>query len=148
VAFLVFAASSTALLHEEAGEKASYFWVALAGGVVAAAFILLTAILIWALARPATIASLPVVRALHDLAYLAGGPAHVLAVAVFLGASALAVFTTDVLSEWVAWLGLAGSAVSAATVLTMLWQPAVFVLPITRLLLAAWILSICYQAAP
>jgi hypothetical protein len=58
------------------------------------------------------IASLPVVRALHDLAYLAGALAHVLAIAVFLGASALAVFTTDVLSEWVAWLGLAGSAAS------------------------------------
>ena len=62
-----------------------------------------------------------------------GGPAHVLAVAVFLGASSLAVFTTDVLSEWVAWLGLGGAAVSAATVLAMVWYPAAWILPITRM---------------
>jgi len=89
LSFLVFAASSTGVLQADAGEDASYFWVALAGGVVAGAFILLTAILVWALSRPAIAESPPVVRALHDLAYLAGGPAHALAVAVFLGASSL-----------------------------------------------------------
>ena len=75
LSFLVFAASSTGVLQADAGEDASYFWVALAGGVVAGAFILLTAILVWALSRPAIAESPPVVRALHDLAYLAGGPA-------------------------------------------------------------------------
>jgi hypothetical protein len=147
LSFLVFAASSTGVLQADAGQDASYFWVALAGGVVAGAFLLLTAILVWALSRLAIAESLPLVRALHDLAYLAGGPAHVLAVAVFLGASSLAVFTTDVLSEWVAWLGLGGAAVSAATVLAMVWHPAAWILPITRMLLAAWVLSICYQVA-
>ena len=71
LSFLVFAASSTGVLQADAGQDASYLWVALAGGVVAGAFILLAAILVWALSRPAIADSLPLVRALHDLAYLA-----------------------------------------------------------------------------
>jgi hypothetical protein len=146
LAFLAFAAASTGLLQEEAGVQAAYFWVALASGTVAGAFIIVTSILIWTLSRPSSGDSLPLLRALHDLAYLAGGPAHVLAVAVFLGASALAIFSTDVLSDWVAWLGLVGAAASATTLLTLIWYPAAWFLPLTRLLLAAWVLSICYQA--
>ena len=42
---------------------------------------------------PAVLAAIaespPLLRTVHDLAYLAGGPAHVLAVAVFLGANSL-----------------------------------------------------------
>jgi hypothetical protein len=147
VSFLVFAASSTGVMREEAGESVPYFWVALAGGVVAGAFIFLTAIVVWTLSRPATTESLPLLRALHDLAYLSGGPAHVLAIAVFLGGSSLAVFTTDVVSEWVAWVGFAGAAVSAGAVLPLVWYPASWLLPITRALLAAWILSICFETA-
>ena len=145
--FLAFTASSTALLLQTAGTRTPFFWVALAAGAVAGSFVLLTALFVWTLSRPAIEESPPLLRALHDLAYIAGGPAHVFAVALYLGASSLAILSTSILPDWVAWLGLTGTVVSAPVALTMIWHPAAWILPITRILLASWILSICYQVA-
>jgi len=124
-----------------------FVWAALGGVIVASAFFMLSAILVWALSRPTSAESSPLLHALHDLAYLAGGPAHVLAVGLFLGANSLAIFATDVLPDWIAWPGVAGAGVSCLAVLTMLWPPAAWILPVTRVLLAAWILSVCVQLA-
>jgi hypothetical protein len=147
LSLLSFGTSATGLLREDAGEGVPFFWAALGGVVVASAFFMLSAILVWALSRPAIAESPPLLRTVHDLAYLAGGPAHVLAVAVFLGANSFAIFASDVLPGWIAWLGIAGAGVSGLAVVTMLWHPAAWILPITRLLLAAWILSTCLQVA-
>jgi hypothetical protein len=147
LSLLVFGTSATGLLREDAGESVPFFWAALGGVVVASACFMLSAILVWALSRPAIAESPALLRTVHDLAYLAGGPAHVLAVAVFLGANSFAIFASDVLPGWIAWLGIAGAGVSGLAVVTMLWHPAVWILPITRLLLAAWILSVCAEVA-
>jgi hypothetical protein len=147
LSLLLFGTSATGLLREGAGASVPFFWAALGGAIVASAFFMLSAILVWALSRPTIAASPPLLRTVHDLAYLAGGPAHVLAVSVFLGANSFAIFASDVLPDWIAWLGIAGAAVSSLAVVTMLWPPAAWTLPITRLLLAAWILSICVHVA-
>jgi hypothetical protein len=147
LSLLSFGTSATGLLREDAGESVPFFWAALGGVVVASAFFMLSGILVWALSRPAIIDSPPLLRTVHDLAYLAGGPAHVLAVAVFLAANSFAIFASDVIPGWIAWLGVAGAGVSGLAVVTMLWHPAAWILPITRLLLATWILSICVEVA-
>jgi hypothetical protein len=147
LSLLSFGTSATGLLREDAGESVPFFWAALGGVIVASAFFMLSAILVWALSRPAIAESPPLLRTVHDLAYLAGGPAHVLAVAVFLGANSFAIFATDVLPDWIAWLGIVGAGASGLAVVTMLWQPAAWMLPLARVLLAAWILSVCAQVA-
>jgi hypothetical protein len=147
LSLLAFGTSLSGLLRADAGESVPFFWAALGAVIVASAFFMLSGILVWALSRPATVESPPLLRTLHDLAYLAGGPAHVLAIALFLGANSAAIFATDVLPEWIAWLGVAGAAVSALAPITMLWYPAAWILPVTRLLLAAWILSVVVQVA-
>jgi hypothetical protein len=147
LSLLAFGTSVTGLLQQDAGKSMPFFWAALGGVIVASACLLLSGMLVWALSRPAILESPPLLRTLHDLAYLAGGPAHVLAVAVFLGANSFAIVASDVLPEWVAWLGIAGAGASSLAVVTMLWPPAAWILPITRLLLGAWILSICVQVA-
>jgi hypothetical protein len=147
LSLLSFGTSLTGLLRADADKSEPFFWAALGGAIVASAFFMLSGILVWALSRPAITQSPPLLRALHDLAYLAGGPAHVLAVALFLGANSFAIFATDVLPEWIAWLGAAGGGVSALAVTTMLWPPAAWVLPVARLLLAAWILAAVVEVA-
>jgi hypothetical protein len=147
LSLLSFGASLTGLLRADADKSVPFFWAALGGVIVASALFMLSAILVWALSRPAIAESPPLLHALHDLAYLAGGPAHVLAVGLFLGANSFAIFATDVLPDWTAWLGIAGAAVSSLAVVTMLWAPAAWILPVTRLLLAAWILSVVVQVA-
>jgi hypothetical protein len=147
LSLLSFGTSLTGLLREDAGQSVPLFWAALGGVIVASAFFLLSGILVWALSRPAIADSPPLLGALHDLAYLAGGPAHVLAVGLFLGANSFAIFATNVLPDWTAWLGVAGAGLAGLAVVTMLWDPAAWILPVTRVLLAAWILSVCVQVA-
>jgi hypothetical protein len=147
LSLLSFGTSATGLLREDAGESVPFFWAALGGAIVASAFFMLSAICVWALSRPAVAESPPLLHTVHDLAYLAGGPAHVLAVAVFLGANSFAVFATEVLPDWIAWLGIAGAGTSSLALVTMLWHPAAWILPVTRVLLAAWTLSVCAQVA-
>jgi hypothetical protein len=124
-----------------------FFWAALGGVIVASACFMLSGMLVWALSRPWIAESPLLLRTVHDIAYLGWRPGHVLAVALFLGANSAAIFATDVLTEWIAWLGAAGAAVEALAVTTMLWQPAAWILPVTRVLLAAWILSVVVQVA-
>jgi hypothetical protein len=147
LSLLAFGASLTGLLRDDAGESVPFFWAALGAVIVASAFFMLSGIFVWALSRPVTVESPPLLRTLHDLAYLAGGPAHVLAIALFLGANSAAILATDVLPAWIAWLGAAGAGVSALAPITLLWPPAAWILPVTRLLLAAWILSAVVQVA-
>jgi hypothetical protein len=147
LSLLAFGTSATGLLREDAGESVPFFWAALGGVIVASAFFMLSAIFVWALSRPSILESPPLLRTVHDLAYLAGGPAHVLAVAVFLGANSFGIFASEVLPDWIAWLGIAGAGVSALAVATMLWHPAAWILPLTRVLLAVWILSVCVRMA-
>lgn len=125
LAFLAFAAASTGLLQQEAGEQAAYFWVALASGTVAEAFIIVTSILIWTLSRPSSGDSLPLLGALHDLAYLAGGPSA--------RTSGCRLPRRECARDL-----QHGRALRLGRMARTL--------PLTRLLLAAWVLSICYQA--
>jgi hypothetical protein len=147
LSLLSFGTSVTGLLRVDAGESVPLFWAASGGVIVASAFFMISGMLVWALSRPTIAESPPLLRTVHDLAYLAGGPARVLAVAVFLGANSAAIFATDVLQDWIAWLGAAGAAVSGLAVMTMLWHPAAWILPLTRMLLAAWVLSVVVQVA-
>jgi hypothetical protein len=147
LSLLSFGTSVTGLLRADAGKSVPFFSAALGAVIVASAFFMLSGIFVWALSRPATVESPPLLHALHDLAYLAGGPAHVLAIALFLGANSAAFFATDVLPEWIAWLGAAGAGVAALAPITLLWPPAAWILPVTRVLLAAWILGVVAHVA-
>jgi hypothetical protein len=147
VALLCFAAYLADLARRSEGEMGALPGLALGGGVVAAVFLMISALCLWLLGREATLENPALVRALHDLAYLAGGPAHVIAFAPFLGASSVAGLRSRVLPGWIAWLGIAAAATSLPTVGALLWEPAAYLLPIARLLTYAWIFAVSLALA-
>lgn len=147
VCLLGFAAFLAGLVGRTAGEMGALPALVLGGGAVAAAFLMLSALCLWILAREETAAEPALVRALHDLTYLAGGPAHVAALAPFLGATALATHRSGVLPGWIAWLGLAAAVASLPAVVALLWEPAAFLLPVARLLTYAWIFAVSLALA-
>jgi hypothetical protein len=116
--------------------------LALAGGVLAAGFWLLTAMLLWVLARPWTPEQPNLLRALHDLTYLLGGPAHVMTLALFAAAGAVGLSRGDGAVEALRWAGLAGAAVSLVSVVALLFEPATLLLPIGRGLVLVWIAGV------
>jgi hypothetical protein len=113
--------------------------LAMAGGLLAAGFWLLTAMLLWVLARPWTPEQPNLVRAFHDLTYLTGGPAHVLTLGLFAAASAPGLPGGDGAAGALRWVGVAGAAVSLVSVLGLLFDPATLLLPVGRGLVLVWI---------
>ena len=147
IALLGFAAFLSALVGRSAGEMGALPALVLGGGAVAAAFLMLSALCLWLLGREATAAEPGLVRALHDLTYLAGGPAHVAAFAPFLGGTSVAVRRSRVLPGWIAWLGIAAAVPSLPAVVALLWEPAAYLLPVARLLTYAWIFAVSIALA-
>jgi hypothetical protein len=74
--------------------------LALAGGSLASGFRMFSAVLNWTPSRSTTIDSRPLLRAHHDLTFLAGGPAHVLFVAISFVAISAHGLATRTLPRW------------------------------------------------
>jgi hypothetical protein len=80
VPLALYAATASARLHN-LGIRAPGATIALAGGLLSAGFLGISALVSWVLSRPEVTASPALVRAFQDFGYVAGGPGHV----VFLG---------------------------------------------------------------
>jgi hypothetical protein len=125
-------------------DRAASHWalLAMAGGALAAGFWLLTAMLLWVLARPWTPEQPNLLRAFHDLTYLTGGPAHVLTLGLFAAAGALRLPRWEGPVGALRWAGLAGAAVSLASVVALLFDPATLLLPVGRGLVLIWVAGV------
>jgi hypothetical protein len=112
-------------------------------GVLAASLLFLTAIFMLALALPATAEAPALAGALHYLVFVAGGPAHVASLGMFVGAVSLAASrrSTGTLPRRIAWLGIAAATLSLACLLSFLWFPASVLVPLGRLLCFVWIVN-------
>ena len=140
---LVFVGSSAGLLADVApGERSLLPWLATGAGSIAAGMWLFTALLLWTLSRPETGAEPALLRTMHDLTYLAGGPAHVLTLGVFLGAVSAALWRRPVLPLWISVTGGAAALFSLASASALLVTPATLVLPVARGLAMLWMLLI------
>jgi hypothetical protein len=115
--------------------------LAIGAGTLAVGFWLLTGLLLWILAQSEATASAGGLRVLHDLAYLTGGPAHVVTLGAFIGAVSLAAWRTGVLPRWVAVVGVATGVLSMLSLAALLWAPASLILPLGRGLSFLWILA-------
>ena len=112
MALLAFTAYMNERNSRRVGESSPLVTLAFGGGVVAAAFLLLSALLFWALARPETAGEPAVARSLVDLSYLAGGVALLLSLSAFIGASSLLALRTDALPAWLGRTGVVTAIVS------------------------------------
>jgi hypothetical protein len=146
--FLVcFVAWVTSLVWRRGGMANPWGSLALGGGLIAAAFWLLAAMLLWVLARPWTPEQPNLVRAMHDLTYLVGGPAHVLMLGLFVAAGAASLPEDAGTPEPLRWIGIAGAAVSLVSVVALVFDPASLLLPIGRSLALLWIAGVSVSVA-
>jgi hypothetical protein len=140
LALLVFVAYSVeTLIDTTHTRRLGLPGLALGAGVLAAGFWLLTALLLWALSLPETSGASSLLRTLHNLVYVAGGPTHVVTLGVFLGAIAAAQRSASLLPPWITWLGALAALLSIVAVFALLWEPASVLLPLGRGLSLLWI---------
>ena len=119
MSLLAFAACLRGVVTRGDGRPGPLPALAFGGGVMAATFLLLSALLFWALARPATAGQPALARALFDLSYLAGGLALLLSLSAFIGASSLLALQTRALPAWVGRAGVVAAVISLLSAATM-----------------------------
>ncbi len=134
----IYAATASARLRQ-LGVTAPGATIALAGGVLAAGALALSGLLLWTLARPAVRAEQPLVRALHDLAFLAGGSAHVVFLGLLVAGVAVPGLLLGLLSRPLATVGLAVAVLAELSVLSLIWPALAVLLPAARFPALAWL---------
>lgn len=147
IAFSVFASSVPLALYaatassrlRRLGAGGPGVTVALAGGTLAAGALALTASLGWTLSRPEVGTDTALVSALYYLAFLVGGPGHVVALGLLVAGMALAGLPAGLLPKPAARVGLVIAALAELTTLVLIWPTLGVILPIARVSALLWL---------
>lgn len=136
----IFTATASARLRL-LGVTAPGATIGLTGGVLAAGMLALSGLLQWVLARPEVRVEDPLVRALHDLAFLTGGPAHVVFFGLLLAGLAVPALVLRLVPRWLAQVGLILAAVAELSTLSLVWPAVSVLLPLARFPGLAWLVA-------
>lgn len=139
VPLAIYAATVSARLRQ-LGVTAPGATIALAGGVLAAAGLGLSGLLAWTLSRPEATSDAALVRALYYLAFLTGGPAHIVALGLLIAGIAVPGLIVGLLPRPLAWAGLVLAAVAESTTLVLMWPGLSPLLPIARFGGLVWLI--------
>lgn len=140
VALAIYAATASARLRQ-LGITAPGATIGLAGGLLAASALSLSGLLQWTLSRPAVRADAALVRALHDLSFLTGGPAHVVGLGLLIAGIAVPALILGLLPRPLAWAGLVIAGVAELTTIVLIWPSLAVLLPIARFPGLIWLIA-------
>ena len=115
--------------------------IALVGGALAATFLSISGLVTWTLAQPAALASPPLVRGLHDLAFATGGPGSVVPFGLLIAGLAVPAAFGALLPRWVAATGLILALAAEFSALSLLADSAAYLLPAARFAGLAWLIA-------
>jgi hypothetical protein len=141
VPLLIYAATVSARLRQ-LGVTAPGATIALAGGVAGAASLALSGLLQWTLGRPAVVIEEPLVRALHDLSFLTGGPAHVVFLGLLVAGVAVPGLILGLLPRALAVVGLVIAALGELATLALLWPGLSVLVPLARFPALVWLIVV------
>jgi hypothetical protein len=113
--------------------------IALVGGVLGAALLTLSALVTWVLSRPAVRGEVPIVRALHDLAFLTGGPAHVVFLGLLVAGIAVPALLLGLLPRWLSVVGLVIAVLAELATVALFAESAVVLVPLARFPALLWL---------
>lgn len=115
--------------------------IALAGGLLAAATLLVSGLAAWTAVATAPLGDAPLVRALTTLSFAAGGPGFVAPFGLLLAGLAVPSLLLGLLPRPLAWTGLALAAIAMLALFSLL-TPALYpLLPVVRFGGLLWLLA-------
>jgi hypothetical protein len=136
----LFAAVASSRLHF-LGIRAAGATIALYGGLAASSFLALSALAQWALSWPDVAVAPAVARALHLLAFAAGGPAHVMALGLLVAGVAVTAGLGRLVPGWMMTTGLAIAVLAELSWLSLVLPAASLLLPLARFPALAWLIA-------
>ena len=134
----IFAATASVRLNN-LGVRAPGPTIGLVGGVLASAAMALSGMLTWTLTRPETLEHAELVRLMHDLAFITGGPGFVVPTGLLIAGIAVPGLLARLLPGWIAWTGLVIAALAMVATLAVAIPELSILLPIVRFPALAWI---------
>lgn len=108
-------------------------------GVLSAAMLAVSALLEWVAVRPDVLASGSAARLVHDLSFLTGGPAHVAALGLMIGAASIGL--SGAIPRWLTVFGAILGAIGILSVASLMSESAAYLLPIARFGGFVWIVA-------
>ena len=123
------------------GIRAPGATIALAGGVLAAAFLSFSGLVTWTLAQAPVLASPALVRAMHYLAFAAGGPGNVVPFGMLIAGLAVPAAFGALLPRWLAATGLIIALAAELSTLSLLTGGFAYLLPVARFAGLAWLIT-------
>ena len=138
VPLAIYAATASARLRQ-LGVTAPGATIGLVGGVLASGALAASGLLTWTLARPAVREAGPLVRALADLTFLTGGPAHVVFLGLLVAGIAVPALLLGLLPRGVAVAGLVIAAVAELSFLSLAVPALSLLIPLARFPGLVWL---------
>lgn len=136
----IFTAAVVARLHN-LGIRAPGATIALVGGVMASAMLMISAGAQWVLGQPGIGQNIGVARAFQDMAFITGGPGHVVPFGLLVAGIAVVAAFTRILPRPLTFVGIGIAAVAELSTLTFTVQGMAILLPIARFTGYAWLLA-------
>jgi hypothetical protein len=112
------------------------------GGITAATFLMLSAMLEWVLSRPEITTDVTLTHALSFLAFITGGVAYVVGLGLLVAGIAVPALILRFVPRWLAWAGLVIAALSELGFLSMALEPLQFLLPLGRFGGLLWLVAV------
>lgn len=129
---LLFTSSVAARIRRLDGPTSGLASAAHAGGVLAAAFLAISALLAGALGAEQITSSPATVSALRQLSFFVGGAGHTVWLGVLVGSVALAANRARVLPRWLTAAGLVSATLCLLSLVSILVEPTALFIPLGR----------------
>ncbi|GAB2831369.1 hypothetical protein GCM10027176_39640 [Actinoallomurus bryophytorum] len=141
---VIYTATASVRLNQ-LGVRAAGTAIALAGGVLASAAMALSALFTWTLTRPELLGHVELIRLMHDLAFITGGPGFVVPSGLLIAGVAVPGLLAGLLPRWLALSGLVLAALAFIATLTVALPALSPLLPVVRFPSLAWIIFTAYR---
>jgi hypothetical protein len=138
VPLALYAATASARLRN-LGVRAPGATIGLAGGVLSAGFLALSALTSWVLSRPEVVADPPLVRAFQDFGFITGGPGHVVFLGLLAAGVAVPALFARLLPRPLVLVGLLFAVIAELSTLSVISDSLAFLLPVGRFPLLIWL---------
>ncbi|MGP3927802.1 hypothetical protein [Streptomyces sp. 8N616] len=137
--FAWFSAWFATVIHRTGRIQAAL--VTLAGGLFSALGLLLSGVLQWVAQRPENIAEAPVLRVVHQITFVLGGPMVVVSLAPVVAVGGIALMRAKLLPRWLGWTGAVMGVLALGSVVMLLPEDGslTYLVPLGRFLSLLWL---------
>jgi hypothetical protein len=124
------------------GVRAAGTNIALFGGFAASVALAVSALCSWVLSVPEVNSSIPTLRLMHFLSFLAGGVAFAVGFGLLAAGVSVTSFFAHLLPRWLIWFGLVIALAGELSSFSLVAYPMAFALPVTRFGGFLWLIAV------